>query len=106
MERLILHKTTPPGDVLQLGAILLMIWNSLRWSDAMWINPDSISIQQHAMFALSSHTKTTNRGMPIACFAFGLTGQHGSSAWAQVWLNVVHQALHDTKGLYPAFAVD
>lgn len=106
VERLILNKSTPPGDILQLGAILLMIWSSLRWSDALWINPASLSIQQHAMFALSSHTKTTNRGMPIACFAFGLTGQHGSSAWAQVWLNVVQQALHDTKGLYPKFAVD
>ena len=61
---------------------------------------------QHAMFALASHTKTTNRGMPIACFAFGLLGRHGQVAWAQVWLNVVQQALHDTQQRFPTFKVD
>ena len=58
------------------------------------------------MFAIASHTKTTNRGMPVACFVFGLLGHHGTTAWAQVWLNVVQQAVHDTKTLYPHFQVD
>lgn len=106
LERQVLSKTTAPGDVLQLGALLFMTWCSLRWSDALWVNPDSLTIQQHAMFAIASHTKTTNRGMPVACFVFGLLGHHGTTAWAQVWLNVVQQAVHDTKTLYPHFQVD
>ena len=106
LEKTVLAKTTTPGDVLQLGSLLFMIWSSLRWSDTLWIRPDSITIQQHAVFALSSHTKTTNRGMPVACFAFGMLGQHGSASWAQVWLNVVHQALYDTTATHPGFDVD
>lgn len=106
LESMVLAKTTAPGDVLQLGSILFMIWSSLRWSDALWISPDTLTIQQHAMFAIASHTKTTNRGMPVACFVFGLLGHHGATAWAQLWLNVVHQALHDTRTLYPKFHVD
>ena len=70
------------------------------------MDPQSITIQQHAMFALASHTKTTNRGMPIACVAFGLLGHHSQASWAQVWLNVVQQALHDTQQLFTTFAVD
>lgn len=106
LERTILAKSTSAGDILQLGGILFLIWASLRWSDATWIAPDSISIQQHALFALATHTKTTNRGMPVACYAFGLLGHQGSNHWAQIWLNVVQQAAHDTRALYPEFGID
>lgn len=106
LEKMILAKDASNCDILQLGALLFLIWSSLRWSDALWVDPKSISIQQHALFAISSHTKTTNRGMPIACYAFGLLGQHGNASWAQTWLNVIQQAIHDTQHLYPAFAVD
>ena len=106
LEKMVLAKTTSACDVLQLGSLLFLIWSSLRWSDALWVDPQTLTIQQHAMFALASHTKTTNRGMPIACFAFGLLGRHGQVAWAQVWLNVVQQALHDTQQRFPTFKVD
>ena len=106
LEKMVLAKTTSPCDVLQLGSLLFIIWSSLRWSDALWIGPQTLTIQQHALFALSSHTKTTNRGMPIACFAFGLLGHHGQASWAQLWLNVVQQALHDTTQQFPQFTVD
>ena len=106
LERLVVSKTTPASDVLQLGSLLFLIWSSLRWSDALWIAPDTITLQNHAMFAISAHTKTTNRGMPVACYAYGLMGQQSGTSWGQAWLNVVHQAVHDTKQLYPSFAVD
>ena len=106
LEKLVISKTTPASEILQLGSLLFLIWSSLRWSDALWIAPDTITIQNHAMFAISAHTKTTNRGMPVACYAYGLMGQQGGTSWAQAWLNVVHQAVHDTKQLYPSFAVD
>ena len=106
LEKKILAKDASNCDILQLGALLFLIWSSLRWSDALWVDPKTITIQQHALFAISSHTKTTNRGMPIACYAFGFLGQHGNTSWAQTWLNVIQQAIHDTQHLYPAFAVD
>ena len=79
LEKMVLAKSTLAGDILQLGGLLFLIWASLRWSDATWIAPESISIQQHAMFAVATHTKTTNRGMPVACYAFGLLGHQGTS---------------------------
>ena len=106
LEKMVLSKTTSAGDVLQLGGLLFLIWSSLRWSDALWVDPHSMTIQQHALFAMASHTKTTNRGMPIACFAFGLMGHHGNASWAQLWMNVIQQAMHDTEQLYPSYAVD
>ena len=82
-----LAKDASNSDILQLGALLFLDFGvALRWSDALWVDPKSISIQQHALFLrFSSHTKTTNRGMPIACYAFGLLGQHGNASWAQTW---------------------
>ena len=106
LEKMVLSRTTSAGDILQLGALLFLIWSSLRWSDALWVDPNSLTIQQHAVFAMASHTKTTNRGMPIACYAFGLLGHHGTTCWAQLWTNVIQQAMHDTQQLYPSFAVD
>ena len=106
LEKMVLSKTTSAGDILQLGSLLFLIWSSLRWSDALWVDPHSMTIQQHALFAIASHTKTTNRGMPIACYAFGLLGHHGNTSWAQLWMNVIQQAMHYTQQHYPAFAVD
>ena len=106
LERMVLGKTTSAGDILQLGSLLFLIWSSLRWSDALWVDPQTITRQNHALFALAAHTKTTNRGMPIACFAYGLLGNHGQMSWAQVWLNVVQQALHDTQQCFPTFVID
>jgi hypothetical protein len=102
LEKMVLSRTTSAGDILQLGALLFLIWSSLRWSDALWVDPNSLTIQQHAVFAMASHTKTTNRGMPIACYAFGLLGHHGTTCWAQLWTNVIQQAMHDTQQLYPS----
>jgi len=106
LECAIIRDSYPPSTLLQIGSILLLVWSSLRWSDGLWVSPGSLQLQDDVLYGSASHTKTTNRGMPFACYTAGFTG-HGSTVhWCVKWMNLVMQAVHDTMQLHPTFKID
>ena len=57
-ERRILQSSTPPTEVITLGALLLMAWASLRFSDLQRSSPDSLAYDNKTLRGLSWRTKT------------------------------------------------
>ena len=43
LEQAILRDTGSPADRLLMGCMLVLIWSSLRWSDALWISPINLT---------------------------------------------------------------
>ena len=90
LEKSVLDPLSSPAEVLRLGYLLLCIWGSLRWGDALWCPPSRLHYQpqSHALVGICLRTKTTKRGMPFGVLAAGLSGttSHASSAFcANLW---------------------
>lgn len=89
-----------------IGAMLLAIWGSLRWADLQWLAVDSLDFGHGILRCLAHRTKTTRRGMPIGIDALGFLGTGPNHCWVQNWLQLVQQAVVDTKAANPTFVVD
>lgn len=63
-----------------LCGFLIMIWSSLRWSDAQRCDIGEISCLQGAVRGRCWRTKSSACGMPFGCLACGLTG----SEWGKI----------------------
>ena len=72
LEQAILKESGSPADRLLMGCLLVLIWSSLRWSDALWISPIQLTEDDDLVRGVATRTKTTNRGMPFAFIKCGL----------------------------------
>lgn len=106
LEQFILEGRLSPADLLQRGALLVLIWASLRWADAQWVSPTSLQIHQDTLIGAAARTKTTSRSMPFGIYTGGLLGRDTTAHWAQVWFNILVQALTNTKQRFPTFEPD
>ena len=71
--------------VFNLAALLIMIWASLRWSDAQRVCVGNISYVQGVLRGRCWQVKTSKSGMPFACVGCGLLGlDWGSVAYQTV----------------------
>ncbi|CAE7242778.1 unnamed protein product [Symbiodinium sp. CCMP2592] len=70
-----------PELQLNIGALLLMIWGSLRFSDAMHVKWGSLLYEQEVGRGISFRTKTSVRGAPFGVIGVGLVGP-----WFSTWL--------------------
>lgn len=77
LETQILQGRLPARACLEYGFLLVCVWGSLRWSDAQWVSPSSLSLQQGVTVGVASRTKTTTRGMPFRVYDGGLLGRPG-----------------------------
>ena len=70
LEKSVLDPLSSPAEVLRLGYLLVCIWGSLRWGDALWCAPTRLHYQpqSHALVGICLRTKTTKRGMPFGVF--------------------------------------
>ena len=102
LEKSILDPLSSPAEVLRLGYLLLCIWGSLRWGDALWCPPSRLHYQpqSHALVGICLRTKTTKRGMPFGVFAAGLSGT-ASQCWSLRFLSVLRQSVADTLAINP-----
>ena len=102
LEKSILDPLSSPAEVLRLGYLLLCIWGSLRWGDALWCPPSRLHYQpqSHALVGICLRTKTTKRGMPFGVFASGLSGTT-SQCWSLRFLSVLRQSVADTLAINP-----
>ncbi|CAE7201929.1 unnamed protein product [Symbiodinium sp. CCMP2592] len=76
-----LLSNTFPDLQLNIGALLVMIWGSLRFSDAMHVKWGSLLYEQEVGRGISFRTKTSVRGAPFGVVGVGLLGP-----WFQLWL--------------------
>ncbi|CAE7611146.1 unnamed protein product [Symbiodinium sp. CCMP2592] len=70
-----------PELQLNIGALLVMIWGSLRFSDAMHVKWGSLLYEQEVGRGISFRTKTSERGAPFGVVGVGLIGP-----WFSSWL--------------------
>ena len=102
LEKSVLDPLSSPAEVLRLGYLLLCIWGSLRWGDALWCPPTRLHYQpqSHALVGICLRTKTTKRGMPFGVLAAGLPGTT-SQCWSLRFLSVLRQSVADTLAINP-----
>ena len=102
LEKSVLDPLSSPAEVLRLGYLLLCIWGSLRWGDALWCPPTRLHYQpqSHALVGICLRTKTTKRGMPFGVLAAGLSGTT-SQCWSLRFLSVLRQSVADTLAINP-----
>ena len=107
LEKGILDPLTSHSDILRFGYLLLCIWGSLRWGDAIWCPPSRLHYQpqSHALVGICLRTKTTKRGMPFGILASGLCGT-ASQCWSLRFLSVLRQSVADTLALNPHRHID
>ena len=101
LESCILKDLGTPADRLIMGSILVLIWASLRWSDALWVAPGDLVEDVDTIRGVANKTKTPSRGMPFALVKSGFLGVNSSVSWSTKWLNLVRQALQRTMGSFP-----
>ena len=103
LETQILCELGTAADRLLMGGLLVLIWSSLRWSDATWVSPSSLSIEDNIIRGVATKTKTTARGMPFAFLTCGFLSGTTSVSWTTKWFNLVQAALQRTSEAFPGF---
>ena len=106
LETQILRDQGTAADRLLMGCLLVLVWSSLRWSDATWVSPSSLSIEDDTIRGVANKTKTTMRGMPFAFLTCGFLSGTTSVSWTKKWLNLVRAALQRTSEAFPGFVPD
>ena len=106
LETQILRDQGTAADRLIMGCLLVLVWSSLRWSDATWVSPSSLTIDADAIRGVANKTKTTTRGMPFAFLTCGFLSGMTSVSWTTKWLNLVQAALQRTAEAFPGFVPD
>ena len=106
LETQILRDQGTAADRLIMGCLLVLVWSSLRWSDATWVSPSSLSIEDDTIRGVANKTKTTTRGMPFAFLTCGFLSGLTSVSWTTKWLNLVQAALQRTAEAFPGFVPD
>lgn len=106
LETQILREQGTAADRLLMGSLLVLIWSSLRWSDATWVSPSSLSIEADIIRGVASKTKTTTRGMPFALLTCGFLSGTTAVSWTTKWLNLLQAALQRTSEAFPGFQPD
>ena len=89
-----------------MGSLLVLIWSSLRWSDALSVTPSALTEDVDVIRGIAARTKTTSRGMPFAFVKSGLLATSTQVTWSMKWLNLVRQALQRTSEVFPDFTPD
>ncbi|CAE7236031.1 unnamed protein product [Symbiodinium sp. CCMP2592] len=107
LESLVLDPSASAAEILRVGYLLLCIWGSLRWGDALWVPPRRLHYQPQASALVGTclRTKTTKRGMPFGILASGLLGS-ASASWALRFLSILSQCAADTMRLSPGRTLD
>ena len=106
LESCILKELGTAADRLLMGSLLVLIWSSLRWSDALWVTPSALTEDVDVIRGIAARTKTTSRGMPFAFVKSGLLATSTQVTWSMKWLNLVRQALQRTSEVFPDFTPD
>ena len=106
LETQILRDQGTTADRLIMGCLLVLVWSSLRWSDATWVSPSSLTIDENTIRGVANKTKTTTRGMPFAFLTCGFLSGLTSVSWTTKWLNLVQAALQRTAEAFPGFVPD
>ena len=106
LEAEVIHEKGTALDTLLMGCILVLVWSSLRWSDAQWVSPSDLVEDQDCIRGLAIRTKSTKRGMPFGFLRSGFMGHSVRVAWSSKWLNVLRRSLATTARLHPGFKPD
>ncbi|CAE7402461.1 CPK20 [Symbiodinium sp. CCMP2592] len=107
LESLVLDPSASAAEILRVGYLLLCIWGSLRWGDALWVPPRRLHYQPQASALVGTclRTKTTKRGMPFGILTSGLLGS-ASASWALRFLSTLSQCAADTMRISPGRSLD
>ena len=106
LESEVVHEKGTALDTLLMGCVLVLVWSSLRWSDAQWVSPADLVEDQDCIRGIALRTKSTKRGMPFGFLRSGFLGHSVRVAWSSKWLNVLRRSLATTARLHPGFKPD
>ena len=87
-ERRILQRNTPLVDVILLGATLLTVWASLRFSDSQRVEWSSFAFDVVSLRGVAYQTKVSHQGQPFGLITAGFL-HHGGHSWVAKWLRVL-----------------
>ena len=102
-ERKVCRPDCPLPLLLWLGAALLCVHASLRWSDAMRVEWSSLSLTSTHLHGTCFKTKTSSHGQPFAVHVCGFTGHLPSTCWVLAWLAGLTKALQLHPQAQPDF---
>ena len=80
---------TPPWwTLILLGAILLTVWASLRFSDSQRVEWSSFAFDVVSLRGVAYQTKVSHQGQPFGLITAGFL-HHGGHSWVAKWLRVL-----------------
>ena len=81
----------PTGRRLFIGAVLICIWGSLRYSDSQHVKWDEILASSWCMRSTCFRTKTSRRGVPFGVISWGIFGdpQCIHKSWLAKYLHLL-----------------
>ena len=65
--------------------LLVMVWGSLRWSDAQRTDPTRLSFRDGVLYGCVWESKTSRCGFPFACLASGVSNRNWGSTAVEVF---------------------
>ena len=89
-----------------MGCMLVLIWSSLRWSDALWISPITLAEDDELVRGIATRTKTTKSWHALCIHQMRLAFRKYNIQLATKWLNLVRAALQRTSERFPNFQPD
>ena len=84
-ETRVVQKEKLLGEILFLGALLLLVWAGLRFGDLQRSNFSALNRERGILRGNSWRTKVTDAGRSWGANAFGLSGRPPNWGWAHVW---------------------
>ena len=75
-------------DVILLGAILVTVWASLRFSDSQRVEWSSFAFDIVSLRGVAYQTKVSHQGQPFGLITAGFL-HHGSHSWVAKGLRVL-----------------
>ena len=108
LELELLFDRGPIGRRLFVGAILICVWASLRFSDAQHIKWDSILASSWCLRSTCFRTKTSRRGVPFGAISWGIFGDQAfvHKTWIAKYLQLLGEEWDRLEATFGSFAPD
>ena len=108
LELELLFERGPTGRRLFIGAVLICVWASLRFSDSQHIKWDEILASSWCLRSTCFRTKTSRRGVPFGAISWGIFGDPGCirKTWLAKYLQLLGEEWVRLEASFGAFVPD
>ena len=108
LELELLFERGPTGRTLFIGAVLISIWASLRFSDSQHVKWDAILASSWCLRGTCFRTKTSRRGVPFGVLSWGIFGDLSCihKTWVAKYLQLLGEEWMRLETSFGAFTPD